>query len=149
MRGLISLQLTPDQEKFWPPIADAIRARAKDRESRIAAAAARRAPKYAIVVSWNLARQLHEAVDAGCVHGPTGGFLESAAEPRAAHSPRMALPKRASLGAIRFPRDVPGHSRACSALIFAGSAGAVAYRPSNSTQGRDKQASQIAAYQLG
>ncbi len=38
-----TLQLTPDQEKFWPPIEDAIRARAKDRESRIAAAAARRA----------------------------------------------------------------------------------------------------------
>ena len=38
-----ALQLTPDQEKFWPPIEDAIRARAKDRESRIAAAAARRA----------------------------------------------------------------------------------------------------------
>jgi hypothetical protein len=38
-----TLQLTPDQEKYWPPIEDAIRARAKDRESRIAAAAARRA----------------------------------------------------------------------------------------------------------
>jgi hypothetical protein len=38
-----ALQLTPDQEKYWPPIEDAIRARAKDRESRIAAAAARRA----------------------------------------------------------------------------------------------------------
>jgi hypothetical protein len=36
-----ALQLTPDQEKFWPVIEDAIRARAKDRQARIAAAAAR------------------------------------------------------------------------------------------------------------
>jgi hypothetical protein len=31
-----ALQLTPDQEKLWPPIEDAIRARAKDRQARIA-----------------------------------------------------------------------------------------------------------------
>jgi hypothetical protein len=36
-----ALQLTPEQEKFWPAIEDAIRARAKDRQARIAAAAAR------------------------------------------------------------------------------------------------------------
>jgi len=36
-----TLQLTPDQEKYWPPIEDAIRARAKDREARLASAAAR------------------------------------------------------------------------------------------------------------
>ena len=33
-----ALQLTPDQEKLWPPIEDAIRARAKDRQARIAMA---------------------------------------------------------------------------------------------------------------
>jgi hypothetical protein len=37
------LQLTPDQEKYWPPIEDAIRARAKDREANLAAAEARAA----------------------------------------------------------------------------------------------------------
>ena len=31
-----ALQLTPDQEKLWPAIEDAIRARAKDRQTRIA-----------------------------------------------------------------------------------------------------------------
>jgi hypothetical protein len=31
-----ALQLTPDQEKYWPAIEDAIRARAKDRQTRIA-----------------------------------------------------------------------------------------------------------------
>jgi LTXXQ motif family protein len=36
-----TLQLTPDQEKYWPAIEDAIRARAKDRQARIASAAAR------------------------------------------------------------------------------------------------------------
>ena len=36
-----ALQLTPDQEKFWPPIEDAIRNRAKNRQARIANAAAR------------------------------------------------------------------------------------------------------------
>jgi LTXXQ motif family protein len=36
-----ALQLTPDQEKLWPPIEDAIRARAKDRQARIAIAAER------------------------------------------------------------------------------------------------------------
>jgi hypothetical protein len=36
-----ALQLTPDQEKLWPPIEDAIRARAKDRQARIAMAAER------------------------------------------------------------------------------------------------------------
>jgi hypothetical protein len=35
------LQLTPDQEKFWPPIEAAIRARARDRQSRVATVAAR------------------------------------------------------------------------------------------------------------
>jgi hypothetical protein len=30
-----TLQLTPDQEKYWPPIADAIRTRSKDRQARI------------------------------------------------------------------------------------------------------------------
>jgi LTXXQ motif family protein len=30
-----ALQLTPDQEKLWPPIENAIRQRAKDRQSRI------------------------------------------------------------------------------------------------------------------
>jgi hypothetical protein len=29
-----ALQLTPDQEKYWPPIEEAIRARAKDRQAR-------------------------------------------------------------------------------------------------------------------
>jgi hypothetical protein len=36
-----ALQLTPDQEKLWPPIEDAIRARAKDRQARIATAVER------------------------------------------------------------------------------------------------------------
>ena len=36
-----ALQLTPDQEKYWPAIEDAIRARAKDRAARITTAAAR------------------------------------------------------------------------------------------------------------
>ena len=31
-----ALQLTADQEKLWPPIEDAIRARARDRQTRIA-----------------------------------------------------------------------------------------------------------------
>jgi hypothetical protein len=31
-----ALQLTPDQEKYWPAIEDAIRNRAKDRQARIA-----------------------------------------------------------------------------------------------------------------
>jgi len=31
-----ALQLTADQEKFWPPIEQAIRARAKNREARLA-----------------------------------------------------------------------------------------------------------------
>jgi hypothetical protein len=31
------LQLTPDQEKYWPAIEDAIRARLKDRQARAAA----------------------------------------------------------------------------------------------------------------
>ncbi len=30
-----ALQLTPDLEKYWPPIEDAIRARAKNRQARI------------------------------------------------------------------------------------------------------------------
>jgi hypothetical protein len=38
-----ALQLTPDQEKLWPSVEDAIRARAKDREARLASAAARAA----------------------------------------------------------------------------------------------------------
>jgi hypothetical protein len=38
-----ALQLTPDQEKLWPPIEDAIRARAKDREARLKSAAERAA----------------------------------------------------------------------------------------------------------
>ena len=37
-----ALQLTPDQEKYWPAIEDAIRTRMKDRQARIANAAARR-----------------------------------------------------------------------------------------------------------
>ena len=36
-----ALQLTPDQEKYWPPIEDAIRTEAQDREARIATAAKR------------------------------------------------------------------------------------------------------------
>lgn len=36
-----ALQLTPDQEKLWPPVEDAIRNRAKNREARIAAIAKR------------------------------------------------------------------------------------------------------------
>jgi hypothetical protein len=36
-----ALQLTPDQEKYWPPIESAIRDRAKDRQARIAEAAKR------------------------------------------------------------------------------------------------------------
>jgi hypothetical protein len=31
-----ALQLTPDQEKYWPPIEGAIRARSKDRQARFA-----------------------------------------------------------------------------------------------------------------
>ena len=33
-----ALQLTPEQEKYWPPIEDAIRIRAKDKQARIATA---------------------------------------------------------------------------------------------------------------
>ena len=36
-----ALQLAPDQEKYWPAIEEAIRHRAKDRQARMAAAAAR------------------------------------------------------------------------------------------------------------
>jgi hypothetical protein len=36
-----ALELTHDQEKFWPPIEVRIRARARDRQARIAAVAAR------------------------------------------------------------------------------------------------------------
>ena len=36
-----ALQLTSDQEKLWPPIEDAIRIRAKDRQARIATAVER------------------------------------------------------------------------------------------------------------
>jgi len=36
-----TLQLTADQEKYWPAIDDAIRTRAKDRQARLAAAATR------------------------------------------------------------------------------------------------------------
>ncbi len=36
-----ALQLTPDQEKYWPAIEDAIRSRAKDRQTRLQNAAAR------------------------------------------------------------------------------------------------------------
>jgi LTXXQ motif family protein len=36
-----ALQLTPDQEKYWPAVEEAIRARAKDRQARIATAAER------------------------------------------------------------------------------------------------------------
>jgi hypothetical protein len=36
-----ALQLTPDQEKYWPAIEDAIRTEAQDREARIATAAKR------------------------------------------------------------------------------------------------------------
>ena len=32
-----ALQLAPDQEKLWPPIEDAIRARAKDRQAPLGA----------------------------------------------------------------------------------------------------------------
>ena len=38
-----ALQLTPDQEKLWPPVEAAVRARAKDRQARIAAKAERMA----------------------------------------------------------------------------------------------------------
>ena len=30
-----ALQLTPDQEKYWPPVEEAIRARAKNRQSPV------------------------------------------------------------------------------------------------------------------
>ena len=36
-----ALQLTPDQEKYWPAVEEAIRNRSKDRQARVAAAAAR------------------------------------------------------------------------------------------------------------
>jgi hypothetical protein len=36
-----ALQLTPDQEKYWPAVEDAIRTRAMDRRARIASAAER------------------------------------------------------------------------------------------------------------
>jgi hypothetical protein len=39
-----ALQLTPDQERYWPAIEDAIRARAKDRMSRLEAVT-RRVPE--------------------------------------------------------------------------------------------------------
>ena len=35
------LQLTPEQEKYWPAVEDAIRGRAKDRQARLGAAAER------------------------------------------------------------------------------------------------------------
>ena len=40
-----ALQLTPDQEKYWPPIENAIRDRAKDRQARVADAAKRMAER--------------------------------------------------------------------------------------------------------
>ena len=46
-----ALQLTPDQEKLWPPIEDAIRARAKDRQARIAMAVERARELRDVVVS--------------------------------------------------------------------------------------------------
>jgi hypothetical protein len=39
-----ALQLTPDQEKLWPPVEEAIRARAQTRYARIAAVADQLAP---------------------------------------------------------------------------------------------------------
>jgi hypothetical protein len=36
-----ALQLTPDQEKLWPPVEEAIRGRAKDRQARLEALAKR------------------------------------------------------------------------------------------------------------
>jgi hypothetical protein len=36
-----ALQLTPEQEKLWPPVEEAIRARAKNRQARLAAMATR------------------------------------------------------------------------------------------------------------
>jgi hypothetical protein len=36
-----ALQMTPDQEKYWPAVEDAIRTRAKNRQTRIANVAAR------------------------------------------------------------------------------------------------------------
>jgi LTXXQ motif family protein len=45
-----ALQLTPDQEKYWPTIEDAIRTRAKDRQARLAAAATRLGERSAIEV---------------------------------------------------------------------------------------------------
>jgi LTXXQ motif family protein len=45
-----ALQLTTDQEKYWPPIEDAIRTRAKDRQARLAAAATRLGERSAIEV---------------------------------------------------------------------------------------------------
>jgi len=38
-----ALQLTPDQEKYWPAVEDAIRTRSKDRQTRIIEAAKRMA----------------------------------------------------------------------------------------------------------
>jgi hypothetical protein len=35
------LIMTPDQEKYWPAVEAAIRSRAKDRQARVAAVAAR------------------------------------------------------------------------------------------------------------
>jgi hypothetical protein len=40
-----ALQLTPDQEKYWPAIEDAIRSRAKERQSRLENVAARAAER--------------------------------------------------------------------------------------------------------
>jgi hypothetical protein len=37
----VALQLTPDQEKYWPAVEDAIRARAKDRQARMESLAKR------------------------------------------------------------------------------------------------------------
>jgi hypothetical protein len=40
-----ALQLTPDQEKYWPAVENAIRDRAKDREARVADMAERAAER--------------------------------------------------------------------------------------------------------
>ena len=61
-----ALQLTPDQEKYWPAIEDAIRARAKDRQTRIA-----NAEKFS-------ARNLGSLI--GVRTGKPGRFMKATAE---------------------------------------------------------------------
>jgi hypothetical protein len=64
-----ALQMTPDQEKYWPAIEDAIRIRAKDRQARLAVAADRAAERrdrspIEVVRERNPIEFLHRRADA-------------------------------------------------------------------------------------